>query len=226
MKVKKVKIPKNKKVKLPKIGFFLLIFVLLTSLLLNLLQEYLRTENYRVTRVVDGDSFDLKDGRRIRLLSLDAPEKNRCFYPESRERLKSLILNKKVKLKDVVTDDYGRILADVFVDPPAGGFVNKIMLAEGLARFSYVKIPYYEELKSISLNAKNLKKGIYSPLCRTTSTDPDCLIKANINHGEKFYFTPNCRNYQQVIIDEAFGDRWFCTEDDAVQEGFIKASGC
>ncbi|OGK12986.1 hypothetical protein A3C98_03275 [Candidatus Roizmanbacteria bacterium RIFCSPHIGHO2_02_FULL_37_15] len=63
---------------------------------------------------MDGDSFDLKDGRRIRLLSLDAPEKNRCFYPESRERLKSLILNKKVRLKDVLTDDYGRNLANVF----------------------------------------------------------------------------------------------------------------
>jgi len=217
---------KIEKLKFRKMGFFLLIFVLLTSLSLNLLQTYLRTENYRVIRVVDGDSFDLKDGRRIRLLSLDAPEKNRCLYLESRERLKSLVLNKKVRLKDVVTDDYGRNLANVFVGPPAGGFVNKIMLEEGLARFSYVKSPYYEDLKSVSLNAKNLKKGIYSPLCRTTSTDPGCLIKANINHGEKFYFTPNCRNYQQVIIDEAFGDRWFCNEEDAVHEGFIKASGC
>ena len=214
---------KIEKLKFRKMGFFFLIFVLLTSLSLNLLQTYLRTENYRVIRVVDGDSFDLKDGRRIRLLSLDAPEKNRCFYPESRERLKSLILNKKVRLKDTVIDDYGRILANVFV---GNIFVNKIMIEEGLARFSYVKSPYYDDLKSISLNSKNLKKGIYSSLCRTTSTDPDCLIKANINHGEKFYFTPNCRNYQQVIIDEAFGDRWFCTEDEARQAGFRKAGGC
>ena len=28
------------------------------------------------------------------------------------------------------------------------------------------------------------------------------------------------------LLLRAFGDRWFCNEEDAVQEGFIKARGC
>ena len=202
---------------------WILVIGLLVSLTVNFFQLYKRSENNRVVRVVDGDSFDLKDGRRIRFLSLDAPEKNRCFYSEARERLTSLILNKKVRLQDIITDDYGRLLSNVFI---GNIFVNKIILEEGLARFYYVKNPYYEELKTISQKAKDNKIGIYSSLCRTISLDLNCQIKANNNHGKKYFFTPKCRNYDQVIVDESFGDKWLCNEEEAIKEGFIKAKGC
>ena len=204
------------------LGYFVLILVLLASLIPNPLQARIRTADNSALRVVDGDSFDLKDGRRIRLLSVDAPERDRCLYSESRERLKDLVLDKKVQLKNIVTDDYGRVLADIFVNDI---LVNKIMLMEGLARFTYTG-KNYEDLKAINLTAKNLKLGIYSPLCRTSSTDANCRIKANYNHGKKFYFTPQCRNYEQVIVDESFGDKWFCSEKEVIQEGFKKAKGC
>lgn len=215
-------IMKEKNIILHKIGIFFLILVAVTSLIINLLQVKQRTDNNQVIRVVDGDSFDLKDGRRIRLLSIDAPERDRCLYSEAGEKLRSLILNKKVKLKNIVTDDYGRILADVFVNDI---HINKIMLLEGLTRFTYTG-QEYTNLKAINLNAKKLKIGIYSPLCRTTSIDENCKIKANNNHGKKFYFTPQCRNYEQVIVDESFGDRWFCTEEKAIDAGFTKAKNC
>lgn len=196
---------------------------LFISLIINLWQYNKTMENNRVVKVLDGDSFELYDGRRIRLLSLDAPEKNRCYYFQARERLTSLILNKKILLKDVITDDYGRLLSNIFV---GNIFVNKIILKEGLARFYYVKSPYYEELKVISQKAKDDKIGVYSPLCRTTSQDANCQIKANNNHGQKYFFTPECRAYEQVIVDESFGDQWFCDEIEASRAGFIKAKGC
>ena len=211
-----------KNIKLSKTGLFISVLVLIASLSVNLIQLNQRTENNRVVRVVDGDSFDLKDGRRIRLLSIDAPERDRCLYSEAREKLKNLILDKKVKLKNVVTDDYGRILADVFVN---NTHINKMMLLEGLTRFTYTGQDY-ANLKAINHNAKKLKIGIYSPLCRTISLDENCKIKANNNHGKKFYFTPDCRNYEQVIIDESYGDKWFCSENEALDAGFKKATNC
>lgn len=195
-------------------------------------------ENYRVVRVVDGDSLDLKDERRIRLLSLDAPDRDRCLYDEARERLKELVLGKRVKLADVVIDDYGRILANVFligfrVGPYFGRseransvFVNKILIEEGLAKFTYVSSPYYEELKETAKEAKQEKRGIYSSICRSTEPIDECNIKGNTRHGDKVYHLPHCKNYKQVIIDEAFGDRWFCSEEEAQKEGFRKAGGC
>ena len=62
----------------------------------------------------------------------------RAENTEAREKLKTLILNKKVQLKDTVTDDYGRILANVYADDT---FVNKVMLMEGLALYTYAKNP-------------------------------------------------------------------------------------
>lgn len=207
-------------------NILILISLFIASLLLNFYLLYQKSEENRVTRVVDGDSFETRGGRRIRLLSLDAPEINRCFYEESSDYLKTLILGKKVYLKDTVIDDYGRILANVFIGPSADGFVNRKIIENGMARFAYVKSPYYEELKTSFQSAKDSELGIYSSACRTVSQNPDCQIKGNINHGEKFYFTPACRNYYQVIIDESFGDKWFCTEQEAQLEGFAKASNC
>ena len=206
-----------------KVIILLLSSLFLSSLILNIYLLYQKSENNRVVRVIDGDSFETQDNRRIRLLSLDAPEKNRCLFTESRDYLKSLILSKKVYLKDTVIDDYGRILADVFIGKK---LINKLILEKGYARFAYVKSPYYDELKNLSQTAKDNKIGIYSSSCRTANSNPDCQIKGNINHGEKFYFTPDCRNYKEVSIDESFGDKWFCTEIEAKGAGFTKASNC
>jgi len=212
----------KKHFQIPRLALFIILLSLISSLFLNVLVLADNSDRDEVTRVIDGDSFELSEGRRVRLISVDAPEKDRCLYSEAKERLTSLILGRKVKLKDLVTDDYGRTLANVYVNDI---FVNKSMLMEGLARFTYTG-SNYQELKEISQKAKDLKLGIYSPVCRTTSVSENCQIKANNNHGEKFYFKPNCRSYPQVIVDESFGDKWFCSEREARKEGFKKAKNC
>lgn len=190
----------------------------------NTILLYQNMERNRVVKVIDGDSFETKDRRRIRLLGIDAPDKGRCLYNEAREGLKELVLGKRVRLTDVVTDDYGRILANVWM---RNKLVNKVLVEEGLARFSYVSSPYYEELKEAANKAKAEKRGIHSDLCRGTTPMTNCTIKGNINtEGEKFYHLPHCLHYNEVIVDRAFGDRWFCTEKEATTAGFRKAAGC
>lgn len=208
------------------INKFLLSFIvilLLASIGANIfLFSTLLSQNTAV-KVPDGDSIDLADGRRIRLLGIDAPEKERCMYEEAKYRLRAIVEGKRLRLKNRVTDDFGRMLANVFVGDV---FVNKVMLEEGLARFSYVKSDYYDELKQAFIDAKEQKRGIYSERCRTTTPSADCNIKGNIRGKDMVYHLPTCDNYEQVIIDEAFGDRWFCSEDEAMKEGFRKAQGC
>lgn len=204
-------------------------------------------EEGRVTSVPDGDSIQLSDGRRVRLLSIDAPEKDRCMAGEARERLVSLALGKHVRLKDTVTDGYGRLLANVIVEefdawrrylawfmaeklgfsqgaPMPDLFVNRVLVAEGLARFTSVKSSYFDVLKDAASRAKEAKLGIYSRACRSTEPVGDCLIKGNVRAGVKLYHLPNCYNYDQVIVDEAFGDQWFCTETEAKAAGFTRTT--
>jgi endonuclease YncB( thermonuclease family) len=200
-----------------------LLGLVICSLGLNLIffiQNYNRT---RVTAVPDGDSIQLADGRRVRLLGIDAPELGRCMAAEAKEKLRSLVFSKHVMLKDMVTDDYGRVLAIVSVWPNVS--VNEIMLAAGLARYTGSA----PTLKPAADLAKARQIGIYT--CRTQPTR-DCLIKGNVRAGDKIYHLPaqagmpGCDNYAQVIVDEAYGDHWFCTEAEAVAAGFTKASGC
>lgn len=55
--------------------------------------------------------------------------------------------------------------------------------------------------------------------------DPSCNIKGNISQssGEKIYHTPGQRDYDRTDIDPARGERWFCTEEEAVAAGWRRA---
>lgn len=54
---------------------------------------------------------------------------------------------------------------------------------------------------------------------------PGCNIKGNIsiNTGNKVYHLPGMEDYESTIIDTAKGERWFCTESDAIASGWNKA---
>lgn len=201
----------------------LLLAALVISAGLNFYFLHANREENRVTSVPDGDSVQLSDGRRVRMLGIDAPERNRCMANESRNRLKELALDTIVVLEDTVTDDYGRILANVSAN---GILLNQVLVEEGLAKYSHVRSSRSDELKIASDLAKQEKRGIYSDACRTSAPSADCMIKGNIRAGKQTYMLPDCPNYPDVIIDESFGDQWFCTESQAQSAGFTRASGC
>ena len=51
---------------------------------------------------------------------------------------------------------------------------------------------------------------------------PDCVIKGNrnFNTGEKIYHLPEWTYYGSAIIRPEYGERWFCTEAEAVANGW------
>jgi hypothetical protein len=54
-----------------------------------------------------------------------------------------------------------------------------------------------------------------------------CQIKGNINaKGERTYHPPGCRYYKDTIIDTNRGERWFCTEAEAVAAGWRRTKVC
>ena len=49
----------------------------------------------------------------------------------------------------------------------------------------------------------------------------DCAIKGNIGKGgERIYHVPGSAWYARTRIDEARGERWFCTESEARRAGW------
>jgi hypothetical protein len=59
----------------------------------------------------------------------------------------------------------------------------------------------------------------------SSSTAPEgCRIKGNINsRGVKIYHTPASPWYDQTTVNESRGQRWFCTEAEAVAAGWRSA---
>ena len=127
----------------PKTIFILTILTLLVLLLLSIYLMSLGENNKEnqtyvyVSKVVDGDTFEMSDNVTIRLLCVDAPEKGKKGYEESKEFLASVILDKEVRLEKDISDKdaYGRLLRYVYANiSGAELFVNEQIVQEGYAK--------------------------------------------------------------------------------------------
>lgn len=224
-----------------------LVLLCITSISFNIVFVIRQWRRDVVVRVSDGDTFTLSDGRRIRLLGVDAPEIGRCLSEEAKQRLSQLVLGKHVRLKDISHDDYGRILASVIVDyQPLDrwmaylyhrfirkdqyknlAMINRVLVEEGLGLYHNSGGQYTGVLRSASQVARTSKLGIFSEVCTpTVAPKPGCSIKGNIRDGKKTYFLSTCGNYDDVIVSTSFGDEWLCTEREAKANGFIKSPTC
>lgn len=178
----------------------------------------------RVTRVIDGDTFDTQSGLRIRLAGVDSAEyPDGCLGLKAKERLQRLILGKEVKVEVVGKDNFGRELGFVF---DKDIFADRVLLEEGLGTVENGKNPVFGILLlQAEDSAKKAKRGIWSSLCAGKN---DCFIKGNVRRdkGTKTYHFPECYNYEKIVVNEKEGDKWFCTEKEAVAAGFRKAEDC
>ena len=91
---------------------------------------------YAVEHVIDGDTIRLRDGRTVRLVGIDAPEREECGYGEAGAALAGLVLREQVRLtvSDEDTDQYGRLLRYVDVGEVDAGLR---LIERGLASARY-----------------------------------------------------------------------------------------
>lgn len=212
------------------------------------------SEMYLVTRVIDGDTIEVRTDAgvmRVRYIGVDTPETVHpskpveCFGKEASNKNKELVEGKWVRLeKDISnTDSYGRWLRYVYVDDE---FVNLTLVAEGYANVvTYPPdVKYIESFWIAERTAREARRGLWGDVCEEwvaptapptnsapatsqTPPSPQCNIKGNINSKkEKIYHYPGCKSYDQTIITEDTGERWFCSEAEAVEAGWRKAGNC
>lgn len=130
------------------------------------------SELYKVVRVVDGDTLIIDYNgteERVRLIGVDTPEsvhpdeeKNTEFGTTASNFSKELLTDKYVKIElDVQErDQYGRILAYVYLDDV---MVNKILLEEGYAKVATYppNVKHVDDFTAIQEEARNNKKGLW-----------------------------------------------------------------
>lgn len=97
----------------------------------------------RVVGVADGDSLTVLDANqvrhKVRLATIDAPEKGQAFSNRARQHLSDLVFHQEVLVEWRKRDRYGRIVGKVKVQPsdcptcPKTLDVGQAQLAAGLA---------------------------------------------------------------------------------------------
>lgn len=121
------------------------------------------TETVEVKQVIDGDSLILEDGRKLRLLGIQAPAGTSIEAKTSTAQLKKRVEGKSVVLSfdEKKIDRYKRVLAYVFCD---GVFVNGWMAGNGYAYSSEWKpnTRHSELLKTLQETARSKKRGFWA----------------------------------------------------------------
>jgi endonuclease YncB( thermonuclease family) len=125
----------------------LAIFIADYSFLNNKLADFLDDkEEINIERIIDGDTVVVSDGRHIRLLGINTPEKGEMYSSEAKEFLSSLVLNRTIILEygKEKEDLYERTLGYLSFE---GRSVNVEMVRNGFANI-YI---YDEDIKTEEL---------------------------------------------------------------------------
>lgn len=189
--------------------------------------------------VVDGDTLDL-DGRRVRLEGIDAPEMGQtcgrrwigtwnCGRAAQKE-LDALVQGRRIECQIKGKDKYARDLGVCFID---GRDINAELVRKGLA-WAFVR--YSQSYIKQEAAARSEKAGIWQGAADAPWTFREqkwqtaevaapkgCAIKGNITGSGKIYHVPWGEWYAKVKIEPLKGERWFCSEAEAVEAGWRPA---
>jgi endonuclease YncB( thermonuclease family) len=199
-----------------------------------------------VGRVIDGDTLEVS-GARIRLRAVDAPERSQSCTDArgqahlageaARTALTAKIAGQTLRCTVGGNDVHGRTVASCAMGREDLG---AWLVRSGLA-FAYRS--YGLDYVAAEDEARRARRGLWAGQCQppwewrrarragethadeppraSTPPRPDCLIKGNVNaRGERIYHLPGTRPYANTRVDEARGERWFCTEAEARRAGF------
>lgn len=112
----------------------------------------------------DGDTLRCADGRRVRLLGIDAPELDQAAGSASRGALQRLLRpGQRVRLETDVQrrDPFGRTLAYVWIGPR---LINEEMVRGGFAvTLTYApNVRYVERLRRAQATARAARAGLWA----------------------------------------------------------------
>jgi micrococcal nuclease len=116
-----------------------------------------------VTKVIDGDTIEIKGGERVRYIGIDTPERGKYYWKEATQKNKELVEGKRVRLeKDTEDrDKYGRLLRYVYIGDT---MVNAELVRQGYA-YSYSYPPnlkYQQYLLQLQGQAQDEGLGLWA----------------------------------------------------------------
>ena len=177
-------------------------------------------------KVVDGDTIYLDNGKKIRFVGVNTPEKGVTGAMTSKSFVEKLCLGKTVGI-DVDnakrSDKYSRTLGVVIVD---GKNVNEMLLKEGLAEVMY--IPPSEFNPYTWANNSTHTADSYTSYSNTVSKDTSSSSSSNSgsyignSNTGKFHET-TCKWGQKI---SSYNKVTFNSRSDAINQGYQPCKVC
>jgi len=187
-------------------------------------------------RVVDGDTLEIDDTT-YRINGIDAPEYGQKCASESggtwacgKEGVTALVRyvsGKDVRCDSMAQDGFGRTVATCFAD---GTDIGALMVEQGWA-WAFVK--YSDVYITEEAIARDAGLGIWQANTMPAweyraqrwqvaeqKAPEGCPIKGNISSNGRIYHPPWSPWYSRTKISEEQGERWFCSEAEAVAAGW------
>lgn len=161
---------------------FILSF-LLTGLIASniyLFSSLRKTESVIVSRAIDGDTIELEDGRVIRLVNVNAPEKNHPASHLATNYLKTFV-NKTVKIETKGKDKYYRTLARVYYK----NYINFKLVEKGLAN------KFLVDESELKIFAEAEQSAVEDSLGIWTKSKYYGCFNSNINQKEELIILEN-----------------------------------
>lgn len=189
---------------------------------------------YTVTRVIDGDTFEIENGQKVRMIGIDTPEsvhpdkeKNTEFGEMASAYTKQFLEGKKVRLeKDVSeTDKYGRLLRYVYLED--GTFVNELLVKEGYAKVSTYPpdVKYADVFVEAERYARENNKGLWAYEETSTASEQEAVVEYQYVGSKKSnkYHLPTCRYAKDIVAENVIT---FKDKVDAVSKGYEPCGVC
>ncbi len=128
----------------------------------------------KVLRVIDGDTLELTDKRRVRYIGINTPESVdprrpvQCFGKEASAFNKQLVEEQTIEMEKDVSDidKYGRLLRYVYVDDV---FINEFLVRQGYASIDTIPpdVKYAQTFLQAQKEAREAKRGLWGK-CRNS----------------------------------------------------------
>lgn len=189
--------------------------------------------------IIDGDTLSIV-GETIHLSGIDAPEGAQLCVRESRRKwpcgqraadaLKIIVGDQPVICRGDRRDPSGGLLA--VCASAEGREINGLLVEAGLAVADRQESQAYVAAEQ---RARSGGRGLWSGFFEAPreyrarrwdeaveiAPEPQCPIKGNIaRDGRRSYLMPHSRSYGWARIEPRRGERWFCTEREALDAGW------
>ncbi|MCW1954706.1 MAG: thermonuclease family protein [Roseobacter sp.] len=190
--------------------------------------------------VVDGDTLRIS-GETVRLFGIDAPELAQECEAENgavwacgrwaRAQMRDAFQGRFARCVEEGRDRYGRSVARCDV---AGVDLGRWLVERGVA-FAYRRYSMAYDLaeKGAVVTGRGLHKSRVQPpeafraagaLPAQVAPDSRCQIKGNISSGgARIYHVQGQEHYGRTRISAHKGERWFCSEAEAIAAGWRRA---